>query len=212
MIPKKVGVLSGAFNPVTRAHLALVDAALTLVDEAICVVPRIYPHKKLQGASIQDRADMLRRAGGHYHVHVSERGLFNDIAQELLLIRPEAELLFHLRKRRRRALFDLGLRRSRCGGTDASSSSSCWWPLVKASTFRPSTSGIECMALLFHTPSTRSHRPRSAGALPRARNGNTWYQHPSLSWCARSIALRRPDARRARPFPCSLLVKRIIRR
>lgn len=94
MTRNRVGVLSGAFNPVTRAHLALVDAALTVVDEAICVVPRVYPHKELHGAAIHDRVEMLKRAGGRYHVHISELGLFIDIANELRRIRPEADFYF----------------------------------------------------------------------------------------------------------------------
>lgn len=91
---KKIGVLSGAFNPVTRAHLALVDAALAKVDEVICVVPRAYPHKEFHGASLEDRVEMLRRAGAHYRVEMVEGGLLIDIARELKRTHPDAELYF----------------------------------------------------------------------------------------------------------------------
>lgn len=91
---KRIGVLAGAFNPVTRAHLALVDAARARVDEVVCVVPRAYPHKEFHGASLEDRLQMLRRASDRYRVHVTEGGLFIDIARELRQADPDAELLF----------------------------------------------------------------------------------------------------------------------
>ncbi|MGA3205220.1 MAG: adenylyltransferase/cytidyltransferase family protein, partial [Bryobacteraceae bacterium] len=81
---KRVGVLAGAFNPVTRAHIALADAALRAVDEVICVVPRVYPHKHFHGAALEDRVEMLRIAGaGRYRIEITEGGLFIDIAREL---------------------------------------------------------------------------------------------------------------------------------
>lgn len=91
---KKIGVLAGAFNPVTRAHLALVDAALEKVDEVLCVVPRAYPHKEFHGASLGDRVEMLRRAGDHYRVQIVEGGLLIDIARELKPAHPRAEFFF----------------------------------------------------------------------------------------------------------------------
>lgn len=78
-----MGVLAGAFNPVTRAHLALADAALSQVDDVICVVPRVYPHKQFHGAALEDRIAMLERAGGRYRVETTAGGLFIDIAREL---------------------------------------------------------------------------------------------------------------------------------
>ncbi len=88
---KRIGVLAGAFNPVTRAHLALAEAAGTIVDEVVCVVPRVYPHKDFHGASLEDRIEMLKLAGGH-RVEVVESGLFIDIARELR--QPDAEISF----------------------------------------------------------------------------------------------------------------------
>ena len=90
---KRVGVLAGAFNPVTRAHIALVDAALRAVDEVICVVPRVYPHKHFHGAALEDRVEMLRIAGaGRYRIEITEGGLFIDIARELR--QSEIEITF----------------------------------------------------------------------------------------------------------------------
>jgi nicotinate-nucleotide adenylyltransferase len=89
---KRVGVLAGAFNPVTRAHLALATAARELLDEVIYVVPQVYPHKQFHGAALEDRIEMLRRAGGDYRVETTESGLFIDIARELR--RPDTEIAF----------------------------------------------------------------------------------------------------------------------
>ncbi len=80
---KRIGILAGAFNPVTKAHLALADAALGSVDEVVCVVPRTYPHKHFHGAALEDRIEMLRLAGGRYRVEITAGGLFIDIAREL---------------------------------------------------------------------------------------------------------------------------------
>jgi len=91
--PTRVGVLAGAFNPVTRAHLALAETAMSAVDEVICVVPRVYPHKHFHGAALEDRVEMLRIAGaGRYRVQITEGGLFIDIARELR--RPDNEISF----------------------------------------------------------------------------------------------------------------------
>jgi cytidyltransferase-like protein len=86
----KLGVLAGAFNPVTRAHLALADAARGHVDEVIFVVPRVYPHKEFHGAGLEDRVEMLRLVGGR--VETTAGGLFIDIARELR--RPDTEISF----------------------------------------------------------------------------------------------------------------------
>ena len=114
---KHIGVLAGAFNPVTRAHLALAEAAAKLVDEVVCVVPRVYPHKHFHGAAMEDRIEMLKRAGGPYRVEITEGGLFIEIARELR--QPHTEISFHLRKRCGGADHSLGLRRSRRDREDA---------------------------------------------------------------------------------------------
>lgn len=92
MRKKRLGVLAGAFNPVTRAHLALAEAAASIVDEVVCVVPRVYPHKEIHGAALEERVEMLKLAGGAYRIEITERGLFIDIARELR--RDDAEVHF----------------------------------------------------------------------------------------------------------------------
>lgn len=89
----KAVILAGAFNPVTNAHIALADAARRVVDEVVCAVPRRYPHKEFHGAGLEERVEMLRRAGCG-RVEVVEGGLFIDIARELKPRLNAAEIFF----------------------------------------------------------------------------------------------------------------------
>ena len=83
--PARLGILPGAFNPVTTAHLALAEAGLAWVDEVVFVLPRGLPHKEFTGATLAQRIEMLRRAlAGKpaFSLASSEGGLFVDIADE----------------------------------------------------------------------------------------------------------------------------------
>ena len=80
-----LGILPGAFNPPTVAHLALASASLDLVDEVVFVLPRVFPHKHYAGASLENRVAMLLEATRDcpvFSVAVSEGGLFAEIAEE----------------------------------------------------------------------------------------------------------------------------------
>jgi nicotinate-nucleotide adenylyltransferase len=94
----RIGVLPGAFNPVTRAHLALLESARAFTDELICVVPRIYPHKSFEGAGFDERLEMLRRCSktfrDNFGIHAARQGLFIEIARELKQDRPGSEIYF----------------------------------------------------------------------------------------------------------------------
>src|SRR5216683_1105211 len=84
-IPARLAVLPGAFNPPTRAHLAMAEAALTEVDEVLFALPRAFPHKEYAGAGFGARVELLRAAlAGHPHFSLAaaDRGLFIDIARE----------------------------------------------------------------------------------------------------------------------------------
>jgi nicotinate-nucleotide adenylyltransferase len=83
--PRSLGVLPAAFNPPTRAHLTLARAALDTVDEVLFVLPRGFPHKSYEGASFDERRQMLIAAAGaepRYSIAASEGGLFLEIAEE----------------------------------------------------------------------------------------------------------------------------------
>ena len=82
----RVGILAGAFNPPTVAHLALARAAsANHVDEVVFVLPQSFPHKGYEFADFAERVDMLRKAIGKepdFAIALSQAGLFRDIAQE----------------------------------------------------------------------------------------------------------------------------------
>lgn len=83
--PDKLGVLPGAFNPPTRAHLALAGAALSIVEEVLFVLPRVFPHKSYNGAGFEDRLRLLTAAVANeprYSVAATASGLFIDVARE----------------------------------------------------------------------------------------------------------------------------------
>jgi len=83
--PFRLGVFPGTFNPVTVAHLALAEAALSLVDEVLFVLPRQFPHKPYSGASFEQRVELLGAAlngNPRFSVAACEGGLFVEIAAE----------------------------------------------------------------------------------------------------------------------------------
>lgn len=84
-VPRTMGVLPAAFNPPTRAHLTLAHAALATVDEVLFVLPRQFPHKEYEGATFDQRVEMLIEAvqsEPRFSIAASERGLFAEIAEE----------------------------------------------------------------------------------------------------------------------------------
>jgi nicotinate-nucleotide adenylyltransferase len=83
--PSRIGVLPGAFNPPTIAHLALARAALAHVEETLFMLPKEFPHKPFEGAPFESRVAMLLAATAdtpRFSVAASEAGLFRDIAAE----------------------------------------------------------------------------------------------------------------------------------
>jgi nicotinate (nicotinamide) nucleotide adenylyltransferase len=97
MEPRRLGIFAGSFNPPTRAHAALAEAALGRVDEVLFVIPREFPHKDFHGAVLDERVEMLRRiadADQRFSIGIADRGLFIDIAREVRGHYGDAELLF----------------------------------------------------------------------------------------------------------------------
>lgn len=93
--PKSIAVLAGAFNPPTTAHVALAESALTMVDEVVLAIPRSFPHKQFEGATLDQRLAMLQRiAEGRagLSVGVAEGGLFVEIAREARAYYPDTEM------------------------------------------------------------------------------------------------------------------------
>ncbi|MGA7235052.1 MAG: hypothetical protein WBY44_05210 [Bryobacteraceae bacterium] len=83
--PSRIGILPGAFNPPTVAHLALAQSSLFQVDETLFVLPKALPHKLYEGAPFETRIEMMRAVTAdwpRFSIAVSEGGLFRDIARE----------------------------------------------------------------------------------------------------------------------------------
>ena len=81
----RLAVLPAAFDPPTRAHIALAQAALAECDETLLVLPRAFPHKPYDGVSFDDRLQLLLTlAGAHprFSVGSVESGLFLSIARD----------------------------------------------------------------------------------------------------------------------------------
>lgn len=96
-MPRRLAILAGSFNPPTRAHLALAEAALTFADEVLFVLPKIFPHKEYVGASLDQRLRMLRTATAanrNWSIGISDQGLFIEIANEAKPHFPNSELWF----------------------------------------------------------------------------------------------------------------------
>lgn len=85
--PGSVGILSSAFHPPTRAHLALAQAALDTfeTEEVVFVLPQRFPHKAYDAITLEERLDLVLAATAHeqrFSVAVAEAGLFLEIARE----------------------------------------------------------------------------------------------------------------------------------
>lgn len=73
----------------------MAEAALATVDQVLLVLPGILPHKVWEGASPEQRADMLKLVTAHragIGAAMAEGGLFAEIAEEARAIYPKAEL------------------------------------------------------------------------------------------------------------------------
>jgi nicotinate-nucleotide adenylyltransferase len=85
VIPANLGILPGTFNPPTKAHIALAEAALGEVDEVMFVLPRAFPHKSYDGVPFEQRLRMLQESvASHpsFSIAASGGGLFIEIARE----------------------------------------------------------------------------------------------------------------------------------
>jgi nicotinate (nicotinamide) nucleotide adenylyltransferase len=97
--PSKLAILPGAFNPPTRAHLAMAEAALSVVDEVLFALPRAFPHKPYTGAGFEERVELLQAALAGYDrfsLAATEGGLFVEVAREARAVYGESTELFLL--------------------------------------------------------------------------------------------------------------------
>jgi nicotinate-nucleotide adenylyltransferase len=97
----RLGVLGGVYNPITRAHLILTQAAVEQfnIDEVIFVLSKISPHKPLFGASIAQRLEMMRISIADIpfiSIGLCTHGLFLDICEALQPHYPQNPELFFI--------------------------------------------------------------------------------------------------------------------
>lgn len=99
---RRLGVLSGSFNPLTRAHLALAEAArrqLSL-EAVLFAVSRVTVDKEtVRVAALEDRLLLLSlyaRGRAGYAVAVVNRGLYADQAEAVRRALPAVEELTFL--------------------------------------------------------------------------------------------------------------------
>lgn len=100
-VPTRLGVLGGAYNPITLAHLAVAEAAMAHfgIDEVLFLLPQVPPHKTIFGASLEQRLEMMRLAVAdvpHAAVGLSTHGLFVDMYEGLLAVYPQRPQVFFL--------------------------------------------------------------------------------------------------------------------
>jgi nicotinic acid mononucleotide adenylyltransferase len=94
---RRVALLSAAWNPPTRAHLALARAALAHAGEVLLTLPRAFPHKEFADTSFETRLHWLRQlAAAHpgLGVAVAESELFLALARALRLADPSIGEVF----------------------------------------------------------------------------------------------------------------------
>jgi|WetSurMetagenome_2_1015567.scaffolds.fasta_scaffold510982_2 nicotinic acid mononucleotide adenylyltransferase len=81
----RIALLPGAWNPPTRAHLALAHASLAHADNVVFVLPGELPHKEIRRPSFEDRAAWIKalsEASPRFSAAVSGGGLFIEMARE----------------------------------------------------------------------------------------------------------------------------------
>jgi nicotinate-nucleotide adenylyltransferase len=98
---RRLGILSAAFNPITRAHLALAQSAYDhyQLHEVLFVLPITQPHKLIDGAPIGARLQMMNLAvQGHssFSIGTCTHGLFIDICRATTAIYPPQTRLWFI--------------------------------------------------------------------------------------------------------------------
>ena len=90
----RLGVLGGAYNPITRAHLLLAQYSREQYDlhQIIFVLPRTLPNKPVVGVSLEQRLEMMRlgtAAIPYISLGLCSHGLFLEIFTALREVYPQ---------------------------------------------------------------------------------------------------------------------------
>jgi nicotinate-nucleotide adenylyltransferase len=83
---RRLGILSAAFNPITRAHVALAQSAVDhyQLHEVLFVLPITQPHKTIHDAPLEARLRMIElavRGSSVFSIGTCTHGLFVDICR-----------------------------------------------------------------------------------------------------------------------------------
>lgn len=100
-MPGRLGVLGGAYNPITLAHLAIAETVVRTfgIHEVLFLLPEVPPHKPIFGASLEQRLEMMQLAVAdrpYASVGLSTHGLFLDMYQGLRAVYPPDTEVFFL--------------------------------------------------------------------------------------------------------------------
>lgn len=103
IVPQKrqMGVFSGAFNPITRAHVALAQRALehSQLHEVLFILPIAQPHKFIHDAPLDARLQMMALAvqgNPSFSIGTCTHGLFIDICRAIELAYPPQTRLWFI--------------------------------------------------------------------------------------------------------------------
>lgn len=88
---QQIALFAGAFHPPTIAHLALADLARQNVDEVVFALPRQFPHKSYEGATLEQRIAMLLNATDA-PVALFDTNYFFEMAAEFQSSHPDARI------------------------------------------------------------------------------------------------------------------------
>ena len=91
---RSVALLPAAYHPPTRAHEALLEAALQYAGAAVAVLPRALPHKEFDRIPFEARLSLIDLLASHPNTTAgtTEGGLFVEIAREAREQFPTAEI------------------------------------------------------------------------------------------------------------------------
>lgn len=94
---RRVALLAGAWNPPTRAHMALAEAAREFAPEVILTLPGALPHKEFEETGFETRLGwLLKLAAGREWLGVAAggSGLFVELARGLRAADRQVEQIF----------------------------------------------------------------------------------------------------------------------
>ena len=98
---RRLGILSAAFNPITRAHVALAQSAVDhyQLHEVLFVLPITQPHKLIHDAPTEARLRMIELAvqgNPAFSIGMCTHGLFVDICRATTAAYPPQTRLWFI--------------------------------------------------------------------------------------------------------------------